>query len=45
MDEIVKLEPPALPMYDPRVDKLLTALTDGALDDPGISYQEYRSHN
>lgn len=30
---------------DPRVDKLLDALTDGALDDPGISYQEYRSHN
>ncbi len=30
---------------DPRVDKLLTALKDGPLDDPEISYQEYRSHN
>ena len=30
---------------DPRVDKLLIALKDGALDDPGISYQEYRNYN
>ena len=30
---------------DPRIDKLLTALEDGPLDAPEISYQEYRSYN
>ena len=30
---------------DPRIDKLLSALEDGPLDDPEISYQEYRNYN
>ena len=30
---------------DPRVNKLLAALEDGPLNDPEISYQEYRGYN